>query len=106
MKIHRLKVTGRWSEGDLVRLFQVLALRSLGLTRDSIRVCLDGDVGPTRLVRLPLGPGRARRSPGVVTSLDKNRWPLHTIPRRSRVGRPRWLLMPPNRRNLQSAGRA
>ncbi|MEU3465626.1 MerR family transcriptional regulator [Streptomyces sp. NPDC006733] len=40
-----------YTDNDLVRLYQVLALRSLGLALDSIAVCLDAGVGPTRLVR-------------------------------------------------------
>jgi DNA-binding transcriptional MerR regulator len=55
-----------YTEGDLVRLYQVLALRSLGLGLDSIAVCLDAGVDPARLVRdrrlrsgrlAPPGPG-------------------------------------------------
>ncbi|WP_218128771.1 MerR family transcriptional regulator [Nonomuraea maritima] len=40
-----------YTEDDLVRLYQVLALRSLGLALDTIAVCLDAGVDPTRLVR-------------------------------------------------------
>ncbi|MGW3562951.1 MerR family transcriptional regulator [Streptomyces sp. NPDC000941] len=40
-----------YSEEDLVRLYQVLALRSLGLALDAIAVCLDAGVDPARLVR-------------------------------------------------------
>lgn len=40
-----------YTEPDLVRLYQVLALRSLGLGLDSIAVCLDAGVEPARLVR-------------------------------------------------------
>ncbi|MEU3776817.1 MerR family transcriptional regulator [Streptomyces sp. NPDC032472] len=40
-----------YSEGDLVRLYQVLALRGLGLGLESIAVCLDRGVDPVRLVR-------------------------------------------------------
>lgn len=40
-----------YTEEDLVRLYQVLALRSLGLTLDTIAVCLDAGVDPARLVR-------------------------------------------------------
>ncbi|MGW2651732.1 MerR family transcriptional regulator [Streptomyces sp. NPDC001393] len=40
-----------YTEEDLVRLYQVLALRSLGLALDTIAVCLDAGVDPTRLVR-------------------------------------------------------
>ncbi|MGK5732812.1 MerR family transcriptional regulator [Streptomyces sp. URMC 124] len=40
-----------YTEDDLVRLYQVLALRSLGLGLETIAVCLDGGVDPARLVR-------------------------------------------------------
>lgn len=40
-----------YDEPDLVRLYQVLALRGLGLSLDTIAVCLDVGVDPTRLVR-------------------------------------------------------
>ncbi|GAA4640202.1 hypothetical protein GCM10023196_104780 [Actinoallomurus vinaceus] len=40
-----------YTEEDLVRLYQVLALRSLGLALDTIAVCLDAGVDPARLVR-------------------------------------------------------
>ncbi|WP_242705046.1 MULTISPECIES: MerR family transcriptional regulator [Streptomyces] len=40
-----------YTEGDLVRLYHVLALRSLGLGLDTIAACLDAGVDPTRLVR-------------------------------------------------------
>ncbi|NEC66361.1 MerR family transcriptional regulator [Streptomyces sp. SID9727] len=40
-----------YTEADLARLYQVLALRSLGLALDTIAVCLDAGVDPTRLVR-------------------------------------------------------
>ncbi|MBB5119554.1 MerR family transcriptional regulator [Streptomyces eurocidicus] len=40
-----------YTEDDLVRLYQVLALRSLGLGLESISLCLDGGFDPARLVR-------------------------------------------------------
>ncbi|MCF3103907.1 MerR family transcriptional regulator [Streptomyces roseoverticillatus] len=40
-----------YTEDDLARLYQVLALRSLGLGLETIATCLDGGVDPTRLVR-------------------------------------------------------
>lgn len=40
-----------YTEEDLVRLYQVLALRSLGLALDTIAACLDAGVDPARLVR-------------------------------------------------------
>ncbi len=40
-----------YTEDDLVRLYQVLALRSLGLSLESITICLDTGVDPARLVR-------------------------------------------------------
>jgi DNA-binding transcriptional MerR regulator len=40
-----------YTEADLVRLYQVLALRNLGLGLESIAVCLDAGVNPARLVR-------------------------------------------------------
>jgi DNA-binding transcriptional MerR regulator len=40
-----------YTEADLVRLYQVLALRNLGLGLESIGVCLDAGVDPARLVR-------------------------------------------------------
>ncbi|AZQ70317.1 MerR family transcriptional regulator [Streptomyces luteoverticillatus] len=40
-----------YTEDDLVRLYQVLALRGLGLGLDTIAACLDAGVDPGRLVR-------------------------------------------------------
>jgi DNA-binding transcriptional MerR regulator len=40
-----------YTEEDLVRLYQVLALRSLGLSLETIGVCLDTGVDPARLIR-------------------------------------------------------
>ncbi|MCX5087939.1 MerR family transcriptional regulator [Streptomyces sp. NBC_00365] len=40
-----------YTEEDLVRLYQVLALRSLGLALDTVALCLDAGVDPARLVR-------------------------------------------------------
>jgi MerR family transcriptional regulator, thiopeptide resistance regulator len=40
-----------YTEDDLVRLYQVVALRNLGLGLESIAVCLDAGVDPDRLVR-------------------------------------------------------
>ncbi|MGK5631758.1 MerR family transcriptional regulator, partial [Streptomyces sp. URMC 123] len=40
-----------YTEGDLVRLYQVLALRNLGLSLETIGVCLDAGVDPARLIR-------------------------------------------------------
>ncbi|MER5638776.1 MerR family transcriptional regulator [Kitasatospora sp. NPDC002227] len=40
-----------YSEADVVRLYQVLALRRLGLGLESITTCLDVGVDPVRLVR-------------------------------------------------------
>jgi DNA-binding transcriptional MerR regulator len=40
-----------YTEADLVRLYQVLALRNLGLGLESTAVCLDAGVDPARLVR-------------------------------------------------------
>src|ERR1041384_1353165 len=40
-----------YDEPDLVRLYQVLALRGLGLSLDTIAVCLDVGVDPNRLLR-------------------------------------------------------
>ncbi|MFF7725427.1 MerR family transcriptional regulator [Streptomyces sp. NPDC008001] len=40
-----------YTEDDLIRLYQVLALRSLGLSLETIAVCLDAGVDPARLVR-------------------------------------------------------
>lgn len=39
-----------YTEEDVVRLYQVLALRRLGLGLESIAVCLDVGIDPTRLV--------------------------------------------------------
>ncbi|WP_327067544.1 MerR family transcriptional regulator [Kitasatospora sp. NBC_01302] len=39
-----------YGEGDVIRLYQVLALRRLGLGLESIAVCLDAGVDPVRLV--------------------------------------------------------
>lgn len=40
-----------YTEQDVVRLYQILALRSLGLGLETIGVCLDTGVDPARLVR-------------------------------------------------------
>ncbi|MFF3273188.1 MerR family transcriptional regulator [Streptomyces chrestomyceticus] len=40
-----------YTEDDTARLYQVLALRSLGLDLETIAVCLDSGVEPLRLVR-------------------------------------------------------
>ncbi|MEU9122788.1 MerR family transcriptional regulator [Streptomyces sp. NPDC048506] len=40
-----------YTEDDVVRLYQVLALRNLGLDLESIAVCLDSGVDPARVVR-------------------------------------------------------
>lgn len=40
-----------YTEDDIDRLYQVLALRSLGLGLESIAVCLDSGVDPTRVLR-------------------------------------------------------
>lgn len=40
-----------YTEDDVVRLYQVLALRGLGLSLESISLCLDGGFDPARLVR-------------------------------------------------------
>ncbi|MFG3286567.1 MerR family transcriptional regulator [Streptomyces sp. NPDC048111] len=40
-----------YTEDDVVRLYQVLALRGLGLGLDTIAVCLEAGVDPTRVLR-------------------------------------------------------
>ncbi|MCF3965053.1 MerR family transcriptional regulator [Streptomyces fuscigenes] len=40
-----------YTEDDLVRLYQVLALRGLGLGLETIGACLDSGVDPARLIR-------------------------------------------------------
>ncbi|MFJ8623458.1 MerR family transcriptional regulator [Kitasatospora sp. NPDC093550] len=40
-----------YTEQDVVRLYQILALRRLGLGLDTIATCLDAGVDPVRLVR-------------------------------------------------------
>ncbi|MFI9271526.1 MerR family transcriptional regulator [Kitasatospora sp. NPDC052896] len=40
-----------YTEPDLVRLYQILALRALGLSLESIATCLDGGLDPARLVQ-------------------------------------------------------
>lgn len=40
-----------YTEDDVVRLYQVLALRGLGLGLESIAVCLDSGVDPARVLR-------------------------------------------------------
>ncbi|MCB5908906.1 MerR family transcriptional regulator [Streptomyces pinistramenti] len=40
-----------YTEDDLVRLYQVLALRGLGLSLETIAACLDAGIDPDRLVR-------------------------------------------------------
>ncbi|MEU5210418.1 MerR family transcriptional regulator [Streptomyces sp. NPDC020742] len=40
-----------YTEADLGRLYQVLALRDLGLSLETIAVCLDTGVDPTRLIQ-------------------------------------------------------
>ncbi|WP_438489853.1 MerR family transcriptional regulator [Streptomyces sp. S186] len=54
-----------YTEDDLVRLYQVLALRGLGLGLDTIAVCLDTGVDPERLVRDHLASVEAS-----ITALD------------------------------------
>ncbi|MEV5506186.1 MerR family transcriptional regulator [Streptomyces orinoci] len=39
-----------YTEGDLARLYQILALRSLGLSLETIATCLDSGVDPVRLI--------------------------------------------------------
>src|SRR4029450_5642667 len=58
----------------LVRLYQVLALRSLGLGLDSIAVCLDAGVDPARLVRDHLAEVGA-----AVAGLEGLRAKLHRL---------------------------
>ncbi|MFI9721244.1 MerR family transcriptional regulator [Streptomyces sp. NPDC052396] len=40
-----------YTEADLIRLYQVLALRSLGLSLETIATCLDSGVDPVRLIQ-------------------------------------------------------
>ncbi|MFE9371940.1 MerR family transcriptional regulator [Streptomyces sp. NPDC006711] len=40
-----------YTEDDVARLYQILALRGLGLGLDTIAVCLDAGVDPTRILR-------------------------------------------------------
>ncbi|MEU5125535.1 MerR family transcriptional regulator [Streptomyces mobaraensis] len=40
-----------YTEADVVRLYQVLALRGLGLSLETIGLCLDSGVDPARVVR-------------------------------------------------------
>ncbi|MFE4870761.1 MerR family transcriptional regulator [Streptomyces sp. NPDC056682] len=40
-----------YTEDDIARLYQVLALRGLGLDLDTIAVCLESGVDPTRVLR-------------------------------------------------------
>jgi len=55
------------TQEDLVRLYQVLALRRPGLALDSIAVRLDAGVDPTRLVRDHLaGVEASAAAPGVL----------------------------------------
>ena len=63
-----------YTEADLVRLYQVLALRSLGLGLDSIAVCLDAGVDPARLVRDHLAEVGA-----AVAELEGLRAKLHRL---------------------------
>ncbi|WP_107446762.1 MULTISPECIES: MerR family transcriptional regulator [unclassified Streptomyces] len=55
-----------YTEDDAVRLYQVLALRNLGLGLESIGVCLDSGVDPARVVP-------SRRRTGRRTDADGHR---------------------------------
>lgn len=59
-----------YTEENLVRLYQVLALRSLGLSLESIATCLDVGVDPLRLVRDHMGTVREAIS-GYQALLDR-----------------------------------
>ena len=63
-----------YTQADLVWLYQVLALRSLGLGLESIAVCLDAGVDPARLVRDHLAEVEA-----VAAELDRRRTKLRRL---------------------------
>ncbi|MEV4744212.1 MerR family transcriptional regulator [Streptomyces sp. NPDC049555] len=63
-----------YTEDDLVRLYQVLALRSLGLGLESIAACLDAGVDPLRLVRDHLAEVEGR-----IAALDTLRGRLRRL---------------------------
>jgi MerR family transcriptional regulator, thiopeptide resistance regulator len=71
-----------YTETDLVRLYQVLALRSLGLSLESIAVCLDAGVDPARLVRDQLAEVEA-----ASAELDRRRATLHRLVETLEAGR-------------------
>jgi MerR family transcriptional regulator, thiopeptide resistance regulator len=71
-----------YTEADLVRLYQVLALRNLGLGLESIAVCLDAGVDPARLVRDHLAEVEAARA-----ELDRRRVKLRRLVETLDVGR-------------------
>jgi len=64
----------RVHRADLVRLYQVLALRSLGLGLESIAVCLDAGIDPARLVRDHLAEVEA-----AAAELDRRRVKLRRL---------------------------
>src|SRR5215216_4026353 len=79
-----------YTRADLVRLYQVLALRSLGLGLESIAVCLDA--GSTRPAWSATICPRWRRSPpswiaGASSSVG---WSKRWTPAASRTRRPCW----------------
>ena len=79
-----------YTEADLVRLYQILALRNLGLGLESIAVCLDAGVDPARLVRDHLAEMEAaaaeleRRRPSCAGSSRRS------TPAACRTRRPCW----------------
>ncbi|GAA1229811.1 hypothetical protein GCM10009665_20310 [Kitasatospora nipponensis] len=63
-----------YSEQDVARLYQILALRNLGLGLETIATCLDSGVDPARLVQDQLAGVEA-----AIAGLDRLRERLHRL---------------------------
>ncbi|MCX4744233.1 MerR family transcriptional regulator [Kitasatospora sp. NBC_01287] len=71
-----------YSEQDVARLYQILALRSLGLGLETIATCLDSGVDPVRLVQDHLAGVEA-----TIAGLDQLRERLHRLSSELTCGR-------------------
>lgn len=72
-----------YTEDDLVRLYEVLALRGLGLSLETITVCLETGIDPVRLVRDHLESVRS-----AIAALDVLRQRLQRIDEELSADRP------------------
>lgn len=72
-----------YTEDDVVRLYQVLALRNLGLGLESIGICLDSGVDPARVVRDHLSGVEAS-----ITALETLRHTLRRLDGELAAARP------------------